>query len=126
MKKQIASLVTAGIFILFLQSFMPESPLENGFPDEISTILKSSCYDCHTTGAKSDDALKAVDFLIWDEYRITKKISVLGEISKVVEEGKMPPKKYLEHNPDSQMSDAQKKMLSEWTKAESDKLMKGD
>lgn len=126
MKKQIASLVTAGIFILFLQSFMPESPIENGFPDEISTILKTSCYNCHSTGAKSDDALKAVDFLIWDKYKVTKKISVLGDICKVVEEGKMPPKKYLDHNPDSQMSEAQKKILCDWTKAESDKLMQGN
>jgi len=116
----------AGIFFLFLQSFISEHSEEQAFPDDIGMILRSACYDCHSTGAKSDDALKAVDFLIWDEYKVTKKIGVLGDISKVVVDGKMPPKKYLEHNPDSQMSDAQKKILSEWTKAESDKLMQGD
>jgi len=126
MKKQIVSFVTAGIFILFLQSFMPEASKENGFPDEISTILKTSCYDCHSTGSKSSDALKKVDFLVWDEYQVTKKISLLGDISKVLEDEKMPPKKYLEHNPDSQLSEEQIKLLSDWTKEESEKLMNGN
>ena len=126
MKKQIVSLVMAGIFILFLQSFIPEPAFENGFPDEISTILKTSCYDCHTTGARSADALKAIDFLIWDDYKVTKKISTLGDICKMIEEGKMPPKKYLENKPESQLSEAQKKILCDWTKTEPDKLMQGN
>jgi peptide subunit release factor 1 (eRF1) len=126
MKKQIVSIVTAGIFILFLQSFMPEASKENGFPDEISTILKTSCYNCHSTGSKSSLALKKVDFLIWDEYKETEKISLLGDISNMVVKEKMPPKKYLKHNPDSQISEAQRKMLSDWTKAESEKLMMGN
>jgi hypothetical protein len=125
MKKMIVSILVAGIFLLFLQSFVPDSPQEKVFPDEISTILKTSCYDCHTTGSRSEDALKAVNYLIWDEYKVTKKISVLGDICKMVDEGKMPPKKYLESKPENQLSEAQKKILCDWTKTESDKLMQG-
>jgi peptide subunit release factor 1 (eRF1) len=123
MKKSSVSILTLAIFLLLLQSFVQELPQEKVFPEEVSAILKTSCYDCHTTGARSADALKAVDFLIWDEYSATKKISVLGEICKMVEEGKMPPQKYLENKPESQMSEAQKKIVCDWTKAESDKLM---
>ena len=126
MKKLIISFLTAGILFLFLQAFVPESPQEKVFPDEISTILKTSCYDCHTTGSRSEAALKAIDYLKWDEYKVTKKISKLGDIGKMVEEGKMPPKKYLENKPESQLSEVQKKILIDWTKAESDKLMQGE
>ena len=116
----------AGILFLFLQSFIPEHPEEQAFPDEIGMILKSACYDCHSTGATSEKALNAINFSDWETYRLTKKISLLGDICKMVEEGKMPPKKYLEHKPDRIMSEVQKKLLCEWTKKETDKLMQGE
>ena len=126
MKKQIVSIVMAGILFLFLQSFISEHSEEQAFPDDIGMILTSACYDCHSTGAKSEKALKAVNFSDWEEYRLTKKIGLLGDICKMVEEGKMPPEKYLEHKPDRKMSEAQTKLLCEWTKKETDKLMQGE
>ena len=126
MKKQLVSILIAGLFFLILQSFMPETPQEKVFPDEISAILKTSCFDCHTTGARSADALKAVDFLVWNDYQVTKKISTLANIYRMVDEGKMPPKKYLENKPESELTEAQKKILCDWTKTESDKLMQGN
>ena len=123
MKKQIVLLLATGILFLFFQSFSPELPSESVFPDEITTILKSSCYDCHFTGSTSEKALKAVNFEQWDEYRLTKQIGLLGDIGKVVEEGKMPPGKYLENKPDAKLSEAQIKQLADWTRQESEKLM---
>ncbi|MCK4879297.1 MAG: heme-binding domain-containing protein [Bacteroidales bacterium] len=70
--------------------------------------------------------MKAVNFEQWDDYRLTKKIGLLGDICKVVDEGKMPPEKYLEHKPDRKMSEAQKKFLCDWTRQESEKLMQGN
>ena len=91
MKKQLVLLLATGILFLIFQSFRPEPPSEIGFPDEISTILKSSCYDCHSTANGSEKPLKALDFEKWNEYRLTKQIGLLGDIGKMVEEGKMPP-----------------------------------
>ena len=112
-----------GIFFLFLQSFMSDHSEDQVFPDEISTILRLSCYDCHYTGATSEDAMKAVNFSEWEDYRLTKKVGTLGKICEVVEMDKMPPRKYLEHKPDRKMTEAHKKLLCEWTQKESDKLM---
>jgi hypothetical protein len=70
--------------------------------------------------------LKAVDFEQWDQYRLTKQIGLLGDIGKVLEEGKMPPGKYLDKNPDAKLSEAQQKLLSDWTRQEADKLMQAD
>ena len=126
MKKQIVLLVATGILFLFFQSFRPETLSEDAIPDEISTILKSSCYDCHSTAKGSEKPLKAVDFEQWDQYRVTKQIGLLGDIGKMVEEGKMPPGKYLEKNPDASLSESQKKLLADWTRQEADKLMEAN
>ena len=126
MKKQIVIIVATGILFLFFQSFRPEPPSESVFPDEITTILKTSCYDCHYTGASSEKALKAVNFADWEEYRLTKQIGLLGDIGEVVEEGKMPPGKYLENKPEAALSADQAKKLAEWTTQEAEKLMQAD
>jgi cbb3-type cytochrome oxidase cytochrome c subunit len=126
MKKQIVLLVATGILFLFFQSFRPEPPSENVIPDEISTILKSSCYNCHSAAKGSEKPLKAVDFEQWGQYRVTRQIGLLGDIGKMVEEGKMPPGKYLEKNPDRTLSEAQKKLLADWTRQEADKLMEAN
>ena len=126
MKKQLVLILAIGVLFLFVQSFSPEFPPESVYPDEITSILKASCYDCHFTGASSDKALNAVNFDIWDEYRTTKKIGLLADISKVVEERKMPPGKYLEKKPEAKISEKQMKLLTEWADAEAEKLMQGN
>ena len=123
MKKQLVVFLAIGILFLFFQSFSPEIPSEGVFPDEITSILKTSCYDCHYTGSSSEKALKAVDFSQWDEYRLTKQIGLLGDIGEIVEERKMPPGKYLKNKPDAELSEEQIKKLSEWTSKEAEKLM---
>jgi hypothetical protein len=123
MKKRIALIVIAGGMFILLQSNRPDPELISQIPEEVSTVLENRCYGCHTTGAKSEDALKAVNFEEWENYRQSKKVAVLGDIANVVEKGKMPPEKYLEKNPDKKLSDAQKKLISDWTKEASDKLL---
>ena len=126
MKKQIILFVATGVLFLFFQSFSPEPLSESVFPDEITTILKTSCYDCHYTGASSEKALKAVNFAEWEGYRLTKQIGLLGDIGEVVEEKKMPPGKYLENKPEAKLSETQIKQLADWTSQESEKLMQAD
>ena len=126
MKKIIPMLVLTGsLYILFL-SFQPSQPPVADIPENVEKILASTCYNCHTTGAKAEDAVKALDFKVWDEYRLSKQIALLGDISKVLEEGKMPPKKYIEYNPEKKLSEEQIQEVVDWTKAESEKLMEGN
>jgi len=111
--------------LLFL-SFNQSNRADDVFPEEVGAILKSSCLGCHNTEARSEDAKKAVQFDLWDDYRVTKKIGILGKMGEVIEEGKMPPKKFLEKNPDKKLTEDQTKLLLEWTKTESERLMQGN
>lgn len=126
MKKRIALIVIAGGMFVLFQASRPDPELIPQIPEEVSTILESSCYNCHTTGSKSEDALKAVNFSDWEAYRVSKKVAVLGDIGKVIEKGKMPPEKFLDNNPDKKLSDAQKKSIIDWTKEASDKLLEAN
>lgn len=126
MKKQIAGILLGGVILLVFLSFNEGRTGDQDIPEDIGAILKSSCYDCHSQGAKAEKALKAVQFDLWKDYRLTKKIGLLTEIEEVLEEGKMPPKKYLEHKPERTLTESQKKQLVDWTKKESERLMKGD
>lgn len=126
MKKQILGVLVGALGLLLLLSFSLGNTAKDEFPEEIDAILKTSCMGCHNEEARSEDAKKAVQFDLWDDYRVTKKIGILGKIGEVVEEGKMPPKKFLEKNPDRKLSGEQQKLLVEWTKKESERLMQGD
>ena len=126
MKKQFVLILAIGVLFLFVQSFSPELPPDSVFPDEITSILKTSCYDCHFTGGGSEKSLNALNFDTWDDYRTTKKIGLLADISKVVEEQKIPPGKYLEKKPEAKLSEKHMKLLSEWADAEAEKLMQGN
>lgn len=126
MKKQLVLILAIGVLFLFVQSFSTELPPQSVFPDEISSILQTSCYDCHFTGSNAEKARNAMNFDTWDEYRATKKIGLLADISKVVKEQKMPPGKYLERKPEAKLSEEQVKLLSEWADAEAEKLMQGN
>lgn len=123
MKKRIALIVIAGSMFILFQSNRPDPESIPQMPEEVSSVLESRCYGCHTTGAKSEDALKAVNFSEWANYRTSKQVAVLGDISNVVEKGKMPPEKYLKSNPEKALTEVQKKLIVDWTKEASDKLL---
>jgi len=83
-------------------------------PSNIKTIIDKSCYGCHSDKGKSDDAKEA---LMWDElanYDKAKQVSVLDEIIEVIDEQKMPPKKFLENYPDKKPTDEEYANLKSW------------
>jgi len=126
MKKQILLIVLGGLGLFLFLSLNQERAADDGFPEEVGAILTSSCFGCHNAEGRSEDAKKAVQFDLWDDYRVTKKIGILGEMEKVLEEGKMPPPRFLENNPDKKLTEAQRKLLLEWAKKESERLMQGN
>jgi hypothetical protein len=100
----------------------PSNPIYE-FPEKVSVILSNSCYDCHTTGTKAEKAVKALDFKKWDEYKLTKKISLLTNICDVLEKGEMPPEKYLGNHPEKKLSEDELELICNWTRKETENLI---
>lgn len=105
-----------------IKIFLPADSSQ-AFPDSIQQIVQSSCIGCHSTTSHSDKAKEKLNFDDWSNFSSIKKISKLNDIHKEVNEGKMPPEKFLIRFPDKKLTETQKKIILEWTDKETDKIM---
>jgi len=104
-------------------------------PDQVRSLLESSCYDCHSNQTVWPwysqvapvswlvyrDVKKARDelnFSLWDEYTDRRREHKLEEIEEKVSEGEMPLKFYLPLHPDARLSDADRQTLIDWARTE--------
>ncbi len=115
------------ILILFLFSFSSAEknnssdnnhPEKAVIPAEVHSILKKSCFDCHSDEAKKILSKSKLNFDKLDGLSEVKKISTLKKIEKEIKEEKMPPKKYVQKNPEKKMTEEEKTMVFEWIKTE--------
>jgi len=137
MKKFIIILVIVLVGIQFIQVDRKNPPvtLDINAPDNIASILRTSCYDCHSNETNwpwysyiapvsflvaSDvkDGRKHMNFSEWDKYDGEKKEKFFEEIIEVVEEGEMPLSKYTITHPDAKLDNIKIKLLKDWVTQE--------
>ena len=130
---------SVGVLLLlqFIQIKVPPAPKatpqdEIKAPKEVMSILKRSCYDCHSNHTKwpwySDIAPISwqvhsnvkngrawMNFSIWSKYDEKKKQKFYKGIVKSVK-FKMPPPEYLLIHKDAILSSKDKKVLQDWAK----------
>jgi len=132
MNKQILNFVTiAGLFILLtafvktnIQEPQEKSKTTFTIPEDVNTILKNKCFDCHNVNAEGEKSKKK---LLIDKLSTLSKAKLIGKldaISEVTEEKEMPPEKFLAKYPEYTLTDDEAKRLSEWATAVSDEMMK--
>ena len=117
--------ILSGILLILAFALMSSMNIEKAddIPEEVEKILENSCYGCHTTGAKAEKAVNALDLKKWDQLKPTKKVAALNDIKEVLEEGAMPPEKFLDRNPDKALPGEDKEMILKWVKKETAILM---
>lgn len=118
------TIVIFGAFIL--NTAYKNAPVvsEKELPEQVKSIIDQSCFQCHNADSRNEDAREALDFKTIDALGKVKKITTLKEIAEVVEKGEMPPKKFLEKFPEKKLTEAQVKILTDWSKKEIDTLLK--
>ena len=104
-------------------------------PVEVSEILKRSCYDCHSNETVWPVYAKVapfswlmardvrigreeLNFSEWTEATDRRKDHKLEEVEEMVADGKMPLWFYLPLHPDARLSQNEKDLLIEWSRAE--------
>lgn len=92
-------------------------------PANVKSIIDKSCFGCHNDNGKNQEAKDELNFSKYDGLTKIQKIGKLKAISKSVGEGEMPPKKFLEKNPDKKLSAIEIATLQDWVKQET-KLLK--
>ncbi len=120
------------LFLLFIrgsQMFREVSPISlhvQGFeyPANVKAVIDQKCHGCHSLEGKSADAKKG---LLWDSipsYSKVKQVAKLDDIISVLDDGSMPPEKYVEKNPSAKLTKDEMKILKGWAEETADNLMK--
>ena len=142
-KKILLAIVAILVIIQFIRidKTNPEVVLENDFitvtnpPENIASIIKTSCYDCHSNETKYpwytnvspiawwikdhiDEGRDELNFSEWANYKEKRKKHKLEECIELVEENEMPLESYLITHGNAKLTDTQKTELLNWLKAE--------
>jgi cytochrome c553 len=92
-------------------------------PDNVKAAIDKSCFGCHNTAA-SGKAKEKLDFSTLAGLSKAVQIAKYKNISKTIQNGEMPPKRFLENNPDKKLTADEVKIVIKWTEKEVKKLMK--
>lgn len=126
------SIIFTAVFLSFLffnftmqnqpnDAVIPEDGGLN-MPADVKTVIDNSCYGCHNTDSKNEKGKKKLNFdSFGTDYSAIKSGGKLKEVANVVTDGDMPPEKYLEHNPENALTEAQKTLLTDWARTEAAK-----
>ncbi len=136
MKKLLTSIIIALFTVAVIMAFTvpevknvivksqaPQDKTDLGFPKDVTAVIESTCFNCHSDKSSNIKSKAKLNFDHWNDYSDAKKVGKLGDIKDVINKGKMPPKKFLERFPDKAFTDAQKQDFIKWTEDESKKLI---
>lgn len=102
-------------------------------PEPVKKILVKACYDCHTYETKYpwytniapvswwiedhiEDGRRHFNLSNWGNYSYKKQDHKLEELIEMIDEKIMPLENYLSMHPEAELTDAQRKLLIEFTK----------
>ncbi len=150
---KIAGLFILGLFIL-AQIFQPDKNLSEGpeddelalsldVPDEVLSLLKNSCYDCHSNNTRYPwynrispvswylnkhvlAGKEALNFSEFGQLKTRKMIGNLSTICEVLEAGSMPLVSFTVIHRDAILDEEEKSLICDWAESESVRLMKAE
>jgi mono/diheme cytochrome c family protein len=119
--RNIKTLISAGAVLLLVclvnpmnaQDVQKDAGKSKPVPAAVTTILEKSCVGCHADDG-STLAKMHFNFTKWNEYSAEEQKSIGQDIVKILNKGKMPPKKFLEENPEAKLTDEEKKAITDW------------
>lgn len=82
--------------------------------DEVKELLDNSCYGCHNSESRNEDAKKELSLDKLDSLKSFVLIGIMEEIHEQLDSAKMPPAKFLERYPDRALTQEQKELLMAW------------
>lgn len=106
---------------------------QNNVSSEVESILKTSCFDCHSNHTSYPlyaqvapmsfwinhhvkEGKEHLNFSDWNNYSIKKKLHKLDEIIEEIDEHEMPLSSYTLLHDDAKLSQESSKLLINWSK----------
>jgi len=138
-KKIIIVLIAIVVLIQFYPMDRPTVIIDNpndlittlNVPENISTLLKNACYDCHSNESTFpwysnvapvkwmlydhiSEAREELNFSNWNTLEKDDKADLLDDISSMVLEGEMPLKGYTILHSEANLSEAERELIATW------------
>ena len=115
------------------ESAVNEFILQNNVSSEVESILKTSCFDCHSNHTSYpfyaqvapisfwinhhvEEGKEHLNFSDWNNYSIKKKLHKLDEIIEEIKEHEMPLRSYTLLHTDAKLNEEASKLLVNWSK----------
>ena len=146
-KRILGTLLALFLIIQFIPSDRPEVILDNPndfllnneLPQKMETLLRTSCYDCHSNetiypwyayvapvsfliSRDTRIAREELNFSKWEKLDKIEKVEMLDEMGEEVEEGEMPLKIYPITHPDAKLSESDREEFLLWTEIMAESL----
>ena len=103
-------------------------------PQDVATIIKGACYDCHSNETKYPvyskiapvswmikshvtEAREHFNFSEWSSFDSAVQIHILKECIEEIEKGGMPLKSYKMMHSSARMNDDERRLLIDWMKS---------
>ena len=134
LKKILIGVAAILVAIQFIPVDRSNPPAEGELMEstELKTILKRSCYDCHSNETVwpwysyvapvswlvADDVhegRKHLNFSNWQNLEVRKVSKKKEDIREMIDEGEMPLSKYLLLHPEAKLSEKDKQVIKDWT-----------
>jgi cytochrome c len=108
--------------------------------NEVREVIAQKCGDCHSNNTRwpiysrvaptswlvehdVQEGRERMNLSAWEQYSIDNRIDLLGRMSTQLRQDKMPLKQYLLLHPEARLSEAERKLIIDWAKAERKRLM---
>jgi cytochrome c len=109
-------------------------------PGPVREALRQKCGDCHSTNTRwplysrvapaswlvehdVHDGRQHMNLSSWEMYSTDARVDLLAKMATQLRQKKMPLKQYLLLHPEARLSESERKLLLEWTKAERKRLL---
>lgn len=134
-QKILVGLAVAFVLIQLVPVDRSNPPLAQEVPASpaVLDVIRRACYDCHSNATRwpwysyvapaswlvvhhVDEGRHEVNFTDWAQYPPDKAAKKIYEVGEEVEEGAMPMPGYLLLHGEARLSDADKKLLVDWSK----------
>lgn len=83
-------------------------------PDDVQKILDNSCVGCHNSQSKNIKGKGKLKFDEMADLKLHKQVGKLADIADVIQEGDMPPSKFLKNYPDKELTKEEKEKVVSW------------
>ena len=139
------ALYVLAVFLVLIQFYRPDSNhssyesavnefiQQNNVSPEVESVLKTSCFDCHSNHTNYpfyaqvapisfwinhhvEEGKEHLNFSDWNNYSIKKKLHKLDEIIEEIDEHEMPLGSYTLIHRDAKLNEESSNLLINWSK----------